>query len=155
MPGLREPSPESYRNVANIRDGISAFVEDRNLVILVDGSIKLTQGRSGRSFSPPTGMGRRTEPRMSECPDPAPSLLLIEFFGLRQLECLVAFAELYLSDLVVVGINAWGLGLLRNLDSPPLHGRDNFAILHNIEFLLRVIGRDLVGPRLQLRASDR
>jgi hypothetical protein len=28
----------------------------------------LPPGRSGKSFSPPTDMGRQTEPRMSECP---------------------------------------------------------------------------------------
>jgi hypothetical protein len=41
-----------------------------------------------------------------ERPDSAPSLLLIEFFGLRQLECLVASAELHISNLVVVESNA-------------------------------------------------
>src|ERR1700674_1436613 len=84
-----------------------------------------------------------------------PSLPLIEFFGLKRLECLVASAELHLSDFVLVDINACGLCLFRNLDPLPLDSRDDFAILQNIEFLLGVIGRELVGPRLELRASDR
>ena len=61
------------------------------------------------------------------------------FFGLLQLECLIASAELHLGNLVAVGNNRRVLGLLRKLDPLPLHGGNNFAILQNIQFLLGIV----------------
>ena len=54
-------SKRHYLKVANTTDGISAFVKDRNLEILVGGSYKLGLVRSGRSFTPPTRVGTRTD----------------------------------------------------------------------------------------------
>src|SRR6202162_5271587 len=62
------PDKRGGQNVADTRDGISAFVEDRNLVILEDLSYKSALGHSGRSFLLPTDMGRRRDTRMSVCP---------------------------------------------------------------------------------------
>ena len=52
----------------NTGDGISIFIEGRSLVILAVVSYMSALGRSGKSFSPPTDIGRRTEPCMSEWP---------------------------------------------------------------------------------------
>ncbi len=67
---------------------------------------------------------------------------------LLHLKCLLVPAELHLRDLRAVGNDRGVLRLLRQLDPLPLDGRDHFAILQNVEFLLAIVGRQLIRPGL-------